>query len=265
MHLFYQTYPINIVRRMFLPHTNLMPHIITETADLLVINKPAGLIVHSDGRTVEPSLADWIGQRYPELVHVGAPWVSPQGESVPIYGLVHRLDRTTSGIIVAAKSQEMFDYLKNEFKERRVEKVYRAYVYGHMEADEGRIVAEIMRSSGTKKGWYAQECGEDNKRAAVTNWKVLKQITDPMSGESASYLELRPETGRTHQIRVHLASIGHSIVGDHLYAGNMKPILGFTRPALHAYQISFNTNDTRETFTAPLPNDFVGAELSDQS
>ena len=232
-----------------------MPQTIAETSDFLIINKPAGLIVHSDGRTVEPSLTEWIGEQYPELVHIGAPWVSPQGQSIPICGLVHRLDRTTSGVIVAAKTQEMFDYLKNEFKERRVEKTYRAFVYGHMEQGKGRIVAEIMRSSETPRRWYSRVCSEDNKRAAVTNWRVLEQLTDTVSGESSSYLELRPETGRTHQIRVHLASIGHPIIGDHLY-GNRPPICGFTRLALHAYEISFLFDGVRTTFTAPIPNDF---------
>ena len=240
-----------------------MPQIIAETKDILIINKPAGLIVHSDGRTVEPSLAEWIGADYPELVHVGAPWVSPQGQSVSICGLVHRLDRTTSGVIVAAKKQEMFDYLKNEFKERRVEKTYRAFVYGHVENEEGRIVAEIMRDTAAHR-WYSRVCSEYNKRAAVTNWRVLAQLTDPVSGESASYLELRPETGRTHQIRVHLASIGHPLIADHVYASDRKSILGFTHPALHAYEISFLVEGIRKIFSAPLPNDFTNAQLSGQ-
>src|SRR5262245_59109195 len=102
-----------------------MPEVIAETNHVIVVNKPAGLIVHSDGRTEESSLAEWLIATYPELGEVGEPWISPQGESVRVAGIVHRLDRTTSGVVLVAKTPEMFAYLKNEFKERRVEKVYR--------------------------------------------------------------------------------------------------------------------------------------------
>src|SRR6185503_15733750 len=106
-----------------------MPRIIAENQWLIALEKPAGLIAHSDGRTDEPSLAGWLIEKYPELSEVGV-WVSPQGNAYPLGGLVHRLDRTTSGIMLAAKNTEAFSYLKNEFKEKRVEKLYRAYVYG---------------------------------------------------------------------------------------------------------------------------------------
>lgn len=228
-----------------------MPAVIAETDELLVLDKPAGLIVHSDGRTAEPSVADWILKNYPALAGVGEPWVSPQGEHVSLRGMVHRLDRTTSGILLVAKTDAMYAYLKNEFKSRRVGKVYLAYVYGHMEP-EGRIVAEIMRTSESPRRWYARPCEETDKRAAVTDWKLLKNLA-----EDAAYIEVRPRTGRTHQIRVHLASIGHPIVGDHLYAADRAPILGFTRPALHAHGISLTLPDGQKaTFTAPLPPDF---------
>ena len=248
-----------------------MPQLIAETADILVIDKPGGLIVHSDGRTKEPSLAEWLIEGYPALAGVGEPWISPQGESVPIAGLVHRLDRSTSGVVIAARTPEMYAYLKNEFKERRVEKTYLAYVQGHMEAPEGKIVAEIMRSSEVPRRWYARPCEETDKRAAITDWKLLKRL------EGASYLEVRPRTGRTHQIRVHLASIGHPIIGDPLYAGDRassEEVLepeGFTgdrasseeilsapaRMYLHAASITLTLpSGERRTFEAPLPPDF---------
>lgn len=228
-----------------------MPHIIAETDELLVLDKPAGLIVHSDGRTEEPSVAAWLVEHYPELKGVGEPWVSPQGEVVPVAGLVHRLDRTTSGVLLAAKTPAMYAYLKNELKERRVEKVYRAYVYGHMENDEGKIVAEIMRSSEVPKHWYARSCEENDARAAITEWRLLEKL------EGTSFVEVRPLTGRTHQIRVHLASIGHPIVADHLYAVERPSVLGFTRPALHAYSVSFTLpRGERTTYIAPPPPDF---------
>ncbi|MBM3261574.1 RNA pseudouridine synthase [Candidatus Kaiserbacteria bacterium] len=234
-----------------------MPRSIAQTQELLAINKPAGLIVHSDGRTVEPSLADWIVERYPALRDVGEPWVSPQGEVVSVCGLVHRLDRTTSGVIIAAKTSDAFEKMRQAFKERRVEKTYRAFVYGHLEADEeGTIVAEIARTRELPRRWYAIARESDHVRAAITQWRVLARFIDPASGEPVSYVEAHPLTGRTHQIRVHFASIGHPLVGDHLYAPERASLLSFSRPALHAYRMSFAMNESQEEFIAPLPEDF---------
>ncbi|HEY4516315.1 MAG TPA: RluA family pseudouridine synthase [Candidatus Paceibacterota bacterium] len=244
-----------------------MVSIIAETDEVLVLNKPAGLIVHSDGRTEEPSLADWIVEHYPALADVGEPWLSPQGERVLLPGIAHRLDRTTSGVMLIAKTPEMYAYLKQEFKERRVEKVYRAFVHGRMEQEEGRIVAEIVRSSEPPRRWYARQCDEGDKRAAITDWLLIKNL-DSTNGHSnvlqnvamtaeAAYIEVRPKTGRTHQIRVHFASVAHPLVADHLYSGDRPPILGFTRPALHAYSVSLHLpNGDAATFTAPLPSDW---------
>ncbi len=242
-----------------------MVSILAETNELLALDKPAGLIVHSDGRTEEPSLADWILEHYAALADVGEPWVSPQGERVLLPGIVHRLDRTTSGVMLIAKTPEMYTHLKQEFKARRVEKVYRAYVYGHMKTTEagsshsrqGKIVAEIMRSSKAPKRWYSRATDEKDARAAITQWRLLQNITDPQTGEPAAQVEVRPKTGRTHQIRVHFASIGHPLVADHLYSGDRAPILGFTRPALHAHSVSLHLpNGDAATCTAPLPPDW---------
>lgn len=238
-----------------------VPNVIAEEEDVLAVDKPAGLIVHNDGRTEEPTLAEWLIEKYPAQKDVGEPWVSPQGRRIAVAGIVHRLDRTTSGVVLVAKNDAMFAYLRNEFKMRRVEKTYRAFVYGHMEKDEGRIVAEIMRSrqlaDGLPRRWFARICDKTDKRAAVTEWRILQRFSD--EGEPVSYLELQPKTGRTHQIRVHLASIGHPIVSDHLYAQGRPRLLGFSRPALHAHTISIVLSGERKTFTATMPDDFVSA------
>lgn len=231
-----------------------MPRLIEENEWLIAIDKPAGLIVHSDGRTIEPSLADWIGENYPALRGIGGGWASPQDEKIALNGIVHRLDRGTSGVIIAAKTEKMFEYLKKEFKERRVEKKYLALVYGTFEEVEGTIIAEIMRSKVPPKRWYSRQCEIDDPRAAITEWRVLE------SKDDVSLLELSPKTGRTHQIRVHLVSIGHAIVADHLYAVDREAILGFTRPALHAKSISLTLpSGTRVTYEAPMPEDFLRA------
>ena len=232
-------------------------NVIFEDDSILVLDKPAGLIVHSDGRTQEPSLADWILERYPALASVGKPWISPQGEKILLPGIVHRLDRTTSGVMLVAKTPEMYAELKQAFKERRVQKTYRAFVHGHMEEERGKIVAEIMRSSTPPKRWYARACEEGDARAAVTNWRLLKNFTDSATDEVVAYIEAQPVTGRTHQIRVHFASIGHPLVGDHLYAPDRPSLLGFARPALHAYSITLDHIAQPQTFVAPLPADFV--------
>lgn len=238
-----------------------VPRIIAVEDSFIVIDKPAGLICHRDGRTREPSVAEWVADTYPEMREVGDAWVSPQGEVIPVSGLVHRLDRTTSGVVVAARTQAAYEYLKGEFKARRVEKEYRAFAYGHVTAEHGRIVAEIVRSSTPPKRWSARSCADHNPRAAITEWRVLARGAD--IGTPFSYLSLAPKTGRTHQIRVHCAHMGHPIVADHLYAPEYPRILGFTRPALHAYAIAFTREDgTRAAFEAPLPEDFVRGSTS---
>ena len=232
------------------------PKVIAENEWHIAIDKPAGLIVHSDGRTIEPSVADWLLAQWPELKDVGEPWLSPQGETTLRPGIVHRLDRTTSGVMIVAKTQGAYQYLKGEFKARRVEKTYHTFVYGHPQADAGRIVAEIDKG-GTPKKWFAKDTVEGDVRAAITDWRVLKRM-QAEKGEAVSLLEAKPRTGRTHQIRVHLAHIGHPIVADHLYASDRAPLLGFTRPALHAYSISLALSSAeRVEYIASEPPDFA--------
>ncbi|MFZ2719546.1 MAG: pseudouridine synthase, partial [Minisyncoccia bacterium] len=154
----------------------LEPRLIAENEWLIAIDKPAGLIVHSDGRTEESSVAEWLLGKWPELRDVGEPWLSPQGEIVLRPGLVQRLDRTTSGVMIVAKTPEAYTHFKKKFKERRVEKTYHAFVYGHPADDAGRIVAEIDKG-GIPKRWFAKDTTEDDVRAAITDWKVLTRLS----------------------------------------------------------------------------------------
>ncbi|HVM59025.1 MAG TPA: RluA family pseudouridine synthase, partial [Candidatus Paceibacterota bacterium] len=129
------------------------PRIIYEDADVVVIDKPAGLVVHSDGRTEEPSVADWMLAQYPQSKDVGEPWTSPQGAIVPRPGIVHRLDRGTSGVMILAKTQAAYEFLKSQFQDRSTEKVYRAFAYGHPAKDRGTIEAEIVRIRSVPPRW----------------------------------------------------------------------------------------------------------------
>lgn len=238
------------------------PTIIYEDQDVLVINKPAGLIVHSDGRTTEPSVAEWVRVHYPQMVDVGESWTSPQGEVIPRPGIVHRLDRDTSGVMILAKTPEAYAFLKEQFQDRTTEKVYRAFVYGYPSEDHGTIEAEIVRIRSMPPRWGAARVGEDKKhRAAVTDWRVLARAADPETNERVALLEVRPKTGRTHQIRVHFKHFGHPVVCDKLYAKGRPCLLGFLRQALHASSLSITLpSGERRTFEAPLPADFAAAQ-----
>lgn len=226
--------------------------IIFESDSLLVIDKPAGLIVHSDGRTDEPTVADWILARYPALADVGGPWISPQGIGFPCPGIVHRLDRTTSGIMVIAKTNEMYAYLKDVFRKRIVRKTYYAIVEGDVRAQSGLISAEIVRIATAPRRWAALERELDHKRTAITEWNVVKRGFNNV-GEALTALEASPKTGRTHQIRVHMASVGHPVLGDALY-GRASSLI--SRPALHAAAISLPLPDgTMGEWRAEEPQD----------
>ncbi len=250
----------------------LEPKIIFENDDFIVINKPAGLVVHADGRTDEITLTDWILSHFPDLKEVGEPWVRPQGQNLSlgeknelkddqnqiIYrpGIVHRLDRETSGLMLIAKTQNYFELLKKQFQQHQIHKTYLAFVYGEIKAEEGKIDKAIGRSSQDFRRWSAGRGARGVLREAITNFKTLWR------SKEVSFLELKPETGRTHQLRVHLKYFNHPIVADKLYAPNQPVILNFNRTALHAWRIDFidESSGQKFEFEAPLPKDFIQAK-----
>jgi 23S rRNA pseudouridine1911/1915/1917 synthase len=241
--------------------------VLYEDDDVLVINKPAGLVVHSDGRTKEPTVVDWILKKYPKIKDVGdLPFVNGKGlkmkdseRSLDRSGIVHRLDRETSGALLIAKNQTAFARLKKQFQRQEVHKTYHAFVYGSMKNDDGLIDRPIARSRNNPVLWSATRGRKGEDREAITEYRVLKRFTK--SGEAFSFLELYPRTGRTHQLRVHLKAINYPIVSDKLYAPNHEPALGFERLALHSRAISFIQPATgkRMTVEAPYPADFQNA------
>ena len=221
---------------------------------MLVINKPAGLVVHSDGKTAEPNVCDWLLEMYPDTKEVGEPWTSPDGTTMYRPGIVHRLDRDTSGVLVIAKTQESYLSLKAQFQNRETRKTYNAFVYDFMKEEGGIIDRPIGRSKGDFRQWTAQRGARGEMREAVTEYKVLK------SSKDVSYVEVSPKTGRTHQIRVHFKAINHPVVCDALYAPKKPHLLGFERLALHASKIEIkDLKGELISVEAPLPQDFLEA------
>jgi len=230
------------------------PAVVYEDADVLAVNKPPGLAVHADGKTEEPTLADWILERSPSLASVGDANVTPYGVTLARPGIVHRLDRQTSGIMVIAKNQKAFEFLKNEFKNRRVKKTYRAFVYGKLPEAQGTITLPIGKSRKDFPLWSAEKDARGTLREAVTEYCALAETPQ------FSYVEVSPKTGRTHQIRVHCKALRHPIVCDPLYAPNRPCELGFTRLALHALSLELTLpSGARVKLETSLPDDFLRA------
>ena len=222
--------------------------ILYEDEDVLVVNKPVGLVVHADGRTVEPTVVDWLVKKFPAIKGVGEERDSDRS------GIVHRLDRETSGTLLVAKNQTAFARLKKQFQRQEVHKVYHAFVYGRVKHDEGVIDRPIARSRANPVLWSATRGRRGEERAAVTDYRVLKR------SEETTFLELQPRTGRTHQLRVHLKAINYPIVCDKLYAPKRPCLLGFTRLALHARSLAVTLPSGKTlSVEAPYPTDFTHA------
>lgn len=219
--------------------------ILYEDADVVVINKPAGLLVHrSDEEAEQTSVADILVAQYPSMKSVGdAPDVRP--------GIVHRLDKEASGVLVVAKTQAAFEHLKEQFKSRQVEKVYDVLVYGKVIKDFGEIRLRIERSKRTGR-MATRPKDADEGREAHTEYDVVRRFA------KATLLRVQIHTGRTHQIRTHFFAMGHPVVGDALYTRTMRkirPIEG-ARLFLHAHTLSLTLpSQNKKTFEAPLPED----------
>lgn len=232
---------------------NIEPTVLYEDENIVAVNKPSGLVVHSDGKTKEKTLVDWVLEKYPETENVGEPIETKDG-IIKRPGIVHRLDRETSGVMLIAKNTEAFLNLKEQFQNHQISKKYEAFVYGSMKNNEGVIDRPIGRSKSDFRKWSAQRGARGEMREAITEYKVLKRSDD------YTLIEAFPKTGRTHQIRVHLKAINYPIVGDALYAPKKENTLGFDRVALHSKEIKFkDLAGNNHTVEAPYPEDFSGA------
>ena len=225
--------------------------VIYEDDKVLAINKPPGIIVHPDGHSQEEALSDWILSQYPETRGIGEPMKLTSGELIERHGIVHRLDRETSGVIIAAKTQDAFLYLKGQFQSRTIRKIYNAFLYGVLKDRAGVIEKPIGKSRSDFRKYSAERGARGMLREAITEYRVITQ------GSEAAFVEARPRTGRTHQIRVHFKAIGHPVVCDKLYAPNRACLLGFSRLALHARLLTFmHPRGEMITVEAPFPEDF---------
>lgn len=234
----------------------LEPEVIYEDEDILAINKPAGLVVHSDGRTEEPSVAKWFAEKYPGSKNVGEPLRLPNGTVVSRPGIVHRIDRDTSGALLLAKTDKGHATLKKQFQNRSVDKFYQVFVTGLMKDDRGTISLPIGRSTKDFRKWSAERGARGLLREAVTYFQVLKRDEK----DKVTLVEAKPKTGRTHQIRVHFRALHHPVVADPLYGSKGSNPLNFERLALHARKIVFkNTRGEEVVVVAPYPDDFKEA------
>ncbi len=220
--------------------------ILFENERVIIINKWAGIMVHPDDRNVEATLSDVIYEKYPEIRLVG-----DYGRP----GIVHRLDRNTTGALIICKNADSFKDMKNLFREHKVRKVYRAIVEGNIRDDMGIIDRPMARSrSDFRKKSIMDMYSKDfrgEERSAITKYKVLARSAD----KKFTYVEMYPLTGRTHQLRVHMSAIRHPIIGDDLY-GSAKGASLAIRSMLHAYKIEFTLRKEEIKITSDLPQDF---------
>jgi 23S rRNA pseudouridine1911/1915/1917 synthase len=225
--------------------------VVYEDGDLLVVNKPAGMVVHPGAGNWHGTLVNAVLHHCPGLAGVG-------GARRP--GIVHRLDRDTSGLILVAKNDAAHRALQAQFKDRAVQKTYLALVYGEVQPPRGEIAAPIGRDPRQRHRMAVVSAAAG--RPAVTRYETRGHYAAvaagrPQTDRRFTLLACYPLTGRTHQIRVHLAHVRHPIVGDDTYGGRRRPLLACPRQFLHAHRLRFHLPATGELleFVAELPED----------
>lgn len=211
--------------------------ILYEDSNILAIDKPSGILVHPDQKSEEKTIVDLFLEKYPKLE------------------VVHRLDKETSGVMLLAKNKKSHEFLKRQFMQREIKKVYHAIVSGSVRYDHGVVNKPIGRSPKDFRRHLAGRGARGELREAITEYKVLKRFQAP---SKFTYLEIHPKTGRTHQIRVHMKYLNHPIVCDSLY-NPLKPCpTGFSRLALHAKSIEFkNLKGKIIRVESALPKEFA--------
>ncbi len=229
--------------------------IVYEEADFVVINKPSGLLTHAKNtHDTDDSVAQWALEHHPQIAEVNDEYIEDEEEERDTargparHGIVHRLDRETSGLLIIAKTQIGFRYLKKLFQDRTIQKTYIALVYGTLKQEGGTIDAPLAKL-GLRQTTQIHGTHELKPKTALTHYRVIAHYPD------YTLLEVKPKTGRTHQIRVHLKSLGRPIVCDRLYAEKSRicpPELG--RLFLHAQRLELTSpSGQRLVLEAELP------------
>ncbi|MCR4323121.1 MAG: RluA family pseudouridine synthase [Candidatus Azambacteria bacterium] len=228
-------------------------HVVHDAKDFAVIEKPAGVVMHPSHTHKKGTLVNGLLARWPELKGVGEDPLRP--------GIVHRLDKETSGLLVVAKTQPMFEWLKKQFSSRNVEKTYTALVAGKLAKKEGEITVPIgrlkARQIAIQKRNKRRSGNVSKSRNASTGFKVLEFY------DGFTLVEAYPKTGRMHQIRVHFKHIGHPLAGDKTYAPRkVLSLLPLSRQFLHASALSFSLPDgEKAVFSSHLPKDLTNVLL----
>ncbi|MCP6718298.1 MAG: RluA family pseudouridine synthase [Patescibacteria group bacterium] len=229
-------------------------NVIYQDNDLLVADKPAGIVVFSEDEIKEKTLINLLIEKNEDLKNVGKP---------PRYGIVHRLDKDTSGLLLVAKNDKSLAFLQEQFKERKVVKKYTALVDGEVKNKDGIIETLIGRGQKDRKKqkvYLPFEPGSKNKRKAVTKYKILKKLIDEKENKY-TLVEAIPITGRKHQLRVHFQYLNHPIVGDKIYNFKNQPILkDLKRQFLHAAYLRIKIlNNKEKEFNSKLATDLKKA------
>ena len=227
-----------------------------EDDNLLIVDKPAGLVVHPGAGEHDKTLVDWLSDKYPDIKNLN--WPDPERA-----GIVHRLDKDTSGLIILAKNPEALEKMQALFQSHEIKKSYQVLVFGKSDKAEGEITGFIGRDPHARRKQISQSIYFDfqpgKHRQAKTYYRTLKQYR--YNNHDLALIEATLETGRMHQIRVHFKSIGHPVIGDRLYNIKHSRIvskkLGLNRQFLHAHHLSFlNPFDNKMiTLNSNLPDD----------
>mgnify|MGYP001558118587 CR=1 FL=1 len=234
-----------------LAHHKIQPTIIFKNDDYIIIDKPAGILTHATKSSTEPTLVDWLVRKFPEITKIADSEALKRDDSTFRPGIVHRLDKAVSGVMLICRNQDAFDYFKSQFKQRKVKKEYLALVHGTPAHDHGFIEFEISRKTDT--GLMASHPKNSGKgRPANTEYIIEKKFL------KTTLVKVIPHTGRTNQIRVHFFALEHPIVGDEMYKmKSFKLKTKVNRLMLHAQKLAFvDLNGDEQTYESTPPAAF---------
>jgi 23S rRNA pseudouridine1911/1915/1917 synthase len=223
--------------------------VIYEDSNILVINKPSGLVVHPFDYSTEETLIDFLTTHAPEIFEIDNTVILQDKRTINLGGVVHKLDRDTSGVMVIAKNQKTFDELRSQFRNHTITKTYIALVGGVITETELTIDAPL----GRNKKDYKQQVNPENPRGELRDAVTHVKVITINENDNTSLVELTPKTGRTHQLRAHMAHVNHPIVGDKTYGSTHDS----PRIMLHAKTLMFDVDGEKFFFAAENPEEFL--------